>query len=72
MNNRRTSAIILAGLAGAFAYYKYSKMSAEDKAMLTDKIKTTGKELLSHLNLGSLNGIKDAVLPSNKYETSNS
>lgn len=72
MNNRKTSAIILAGLAGAFAYYKYSQMSADDKAMLADKIKSTGKELLSHLNLGSLNSIKESVLPTNKYETSNS
>jgi len=70
--NRKTSAIILAGLAGAFAYYKYSQMSAEDKAMLTDKIKTAGKDLLGTLNLGGLNSLKETVLPTNKYETSNS
>ncbi len=70
--NRKTSAIILAGLAGAFAYYKYSQMSAEDKAMLADKIKTAGKDLLGSLNLGGLNSLKETVLPVNKYETSNS
>lgn len=70
--NRKTSAIILAGLAGAFAYYKYSQMSAEDKAMLTDKIKTAGKDLLGNLNLAGLNSLKESVLPANKYETSNS
>ncbi|RYF89482.1 MAG: hypothetical protein EOO03_05950 [Chitinophagaceae bacterium] len=70
MNNRKTSAIILAGLAGAFAYYKYSKMSAEDKNMLVDKIKTAGKDLLSQLNLGSLNSLKESVLPADKMETS--
>lgn len=70
--NRKTSAIILAGLAGAFAYYKYSQMSAEDKAMLTDKIKTAGKDLLGNLNLGGLNSLKEKVMPANKFEPSNS
>jgi len=70
--NRKTSAIILAGLARAFAYYKYSKMSAEDKAMLADKIKSTGKELLGHLNPGGINSLKETVLPANNFETSNS
>jgi len=70
--NRKTSAIILAGLAGAFAYYKYTQMSADDKAVLTDKIKSTGKDLLTHLNLGGMNSLKETVMPANKYETSNS
>ncbi len=70
--NRKTSAIILAGLAGAFAYYKYSQLNDEDKAALTDKIKSTGKDLLSQLNLGGLNSLKEKVLPTNKYEASNS
>ena len=36
--------LLLAGLA-AFAYYKYSKMSAEDKANLISGLKEKGQKL---------------------------
>lgn len=43
--NRKSSApLLLAGLA-AFAYYKYNKMSPEQKQELTGNIKEKGKKL---------------------------
>lgn len=39
-----TGGLVLAGLA-AFAYYKYSKMSAEQKQNLTSDLKEKGKKL---------------------------
>ena len=53
---QKTSAIILAGLA-VFGIYKYSKLSSEDKSMILDKIKTSGKDLLSQVNTGPLKNI---------------
>jgi hypothetical protein len=46
MLNRRRPAgsLLLAGLA-AFAYYKYSKMSDQQKKDIVDKIKSQGKRL---------------------------
>ncbi len=64
---QKTSAFILAGVA-AYALYKFSKLTSEDKAILADKIKTQGKELLNHLNLGSL---KNSSVGKNIFEPSN-
>ena len=50
---QKTSAFILGGLA-VYALYKYASLSKNDKAMLADKIRTSGKELLSKVNLEPL------------------
>lgn len=46
MNNKRIPAggLLLAGLA-AFAYYKYSKMSEQDRKNLVGNLKEKGKKL---------------------------
>ena len=48
MNNKKTSAIILAGVA-AFAYYKYSKMSPEEKANMRSTLKEKGTAILDNM-----------------------
>jgi hypothetical protein len=52
--------LILAGLA-AFAYYKYKKMSPEEKANITNKVKETGSKLTENLpsQIKDLLGKKD-------------
>jgi hypothetical protein len=44
MSKGATGGLILAGLA-AFAYYKYSKMTQEEKTNLTSSIKEQGQKL---------------------------
>ena len=56
--NRKTSGLILIGLA-AFAYYRYSRMTAEEKEHFLDTITSTGKNLLGKV-LGG-NATKDAA-----------
>lgn len=43
-NKKTTGPLLLAGLA-AFAYYKYSKMSEEEKQNLVSTLKEQGKKL---------------------------
>ena len=50
--NAKGGSLLLAGLA-AFAYYKYSKLSDEDKKELISSWKEKGKHLLSGLPLVS-------------------
>jgi lipopolysaccharide export system protein LptC len=38
-------ALILAGIAGAVAYYLYSQMSEEEKTDMVDKVKEKGKQV---------------------------
>ena len=64
---QKTSAFILGGLA-VYALYKYTSLSKDDKAMLADKIKTSGKELLSKVNLEPL---KNVLAGKNMAESSN-
>ncbi|RYY70248.1 MAG: hypothetical protein EOO13_07155 [Chitinophagaceae bacterium] len=40
--------LLLAGLA-AYAYYRYQKMTAEEKTNITNKVKETGKKLTEYL-----------------------
>ena len=42
--NNKTGKFLLAGLA-AFAWYKYSKMSAEEKTKMTSNLKEKGKRV---------------------------
>ncbi len=44
IQNRKTGSLLLAGFA-AYAYYKYTKMSPEQKKDLTGTIKQNGKDL---------------------------
>ena len=56
MKNKKTSALILAG-AAAFAYYKYSKMTPEEKTKFVSTLKEKGSGLLTTLipaGLGNL------------------
>ena len=46
--SRKTTGLILGGLA-AFAYYKYSKMSAEEKSKLAQTFRETGRSLLDKI-----------------------
>ncbi len=47
LGNRRSNSgsLLLAGLA-AFAYYKYSKMTPEERRNLFDSLKAKGKKLV--------------------------
>ncbi|HYJ38097.1 MAG TPA: hypothetical protein VEV87_05750 [Chitinophagaceae bacterium] len=47
--------LALAGLA-AYAYYKYSKMTADEKRDLTNNIKEKGKKIFGSLVPESKNG----------------
>jgi hypothetical protein len=40
--------LLLAGLA-AYAYYRYKKMSPEEKANITNKVKETGRSFSENL-----------------------
>lgn len=55
LNRLPKGSLLLAGLA-AFAYYKYSKMTPEQKKNLVDRIKGQGKK------------IYDQFMPANKKE----
>jgi hypothetical protein len=44
-NNARSGSLLLAGLA-AFAYYKYSKMTPEERRTMFDGLKAKGKKLV--------------------------
>ena len=44
LGNNNTGKFLLAGLA-AFAWYKYSKMSAEEKTKMTSDLKEKGKKV---------------------------
>lgn len=46
MANKGT--LLLAGLA-AWAFYKYKKMSPDEKDQITEKIKSTGKKIVESL-----------------------
>ena len=48
MNNRKKSGMILGGLA-AFAFYKYSRMSNEDKSKMAQTIKDTARDIFNQI-----------------------
>lgn len=54
MRNKKSSAasLLLAG-AAAFAYYKYSKMSPEERKDLVGSIKQKGRDILNKYMPGS-------------------
>ncbi len=50
MSNRKSGGLVLAGLGlAAFAYYKYSKMTAQEKASLTSTIREKGESLMKNI-----------------------
>jgi len=60
LQNKKTSGLVLLGLA-AFAYYRYSKMSTEEKNKLVDTITKTGKDWFGQVfKAGSDNGASAA------------
>ena len=67
---QKTGALIIAGLA-AYAVYRISKLSAEDKTKLADNIKDKGRQLMDHLNPGKIKE-KFAGAANNVYENSQS
>ena len=52
--NKKASGLVLIGLA-AFAYYKYSRMTAEEKEHFLDTITSTGKNILGKFMGGNDN-----------------
>ncbi len=40
--------LVIAGLA-AFAYYKYSKLTAEEKSKIVDDIRETGRNIIKEM-----------------------
>jgi len=67
---QKTGAFILAGLA-AFALYRISKLSAEDKTRLADNIKDKGRQLIDHLKPSNIKE-KFSNATNNVYENSQS
>jgi len=67
---QKTGAMLLAGLA-AFAVYRISKLSAEDKTKLADNLKDKGRQLIDQLNPGKLKE-KFSSATNNVYENSQS
>jgi hypothetical protein len=53
--NKKVSGLVLIGLA-AFAYYKYSRMTADEKEQFLDTITSAGKNMLGKF----MGGNKDA------------
>jgi hypothetical protein len=64
-NNKKipTGGLVAAGLA-AFAYYKYSKMSAEEKEKLTGNIKDQAQKLYDDYMPQQLKDLIDQKKPS--------
>lgn len=48
-SGQKTSSLLLAGLA-AYAVYKFSKMSADDKTRLANSLKDQGKKMIDKIN----------------------
>ena len=48
-SGQKTSSLLLAGLA-AYAIYKFSKMSADDKTRLANSIKDQGKKMMDQIS----------------------
>lgn len=67
---QKTGALIIAGLA-AFAVYRISKLSAEDKSKLADNIKDKGRQLIDNLNPKNIKE-KLSNTANNVYENSQS
>ena len=62
--------LLLAG-AAAYAYYRYTKMSAEQKRDLTTNLKNQGNKILEQFR-GSTGNLRDSAnRQANKFEESN-
>ncbi len=48
-SGQKTSSLLLAGIA-AYAVYKFSKMSADDKNRLANSLKDQGKKMMDKIN----------------------
>jgi hypothetical protein len=48
-SGQKTSSLLLAGVA-AYAIYKFSKMSADDKTKLANSLKDQGKKMIDKIN----------------------
>jgi hypothetical protein len=67
-----TGGLILAGLA-AFAYYKYSKMSQEEKTKLTSDLKDKGQKLYDQYMPAQVKDMfaqKGSTNPNNTFDES--
>lgn len=64
--NRKASGLILGGLA-AYAYYKYSKMSADEKSKFTQSIKDTAKDLMGQILPGGKNNEASNTMANSSY-----
>jgi len=70
MTKGKTGALLLAGLA-AYAVYRISKMSQEDKTKLANDLKDKGRQLIDQLNPGNLKE-KFSRTANHAYENSQS
>ena len=68
MTSGKTSGLLLAGLA-AYALYKYSKLSSEDKTKLANNIKDQGKKMMEKIS-PRLKGKMAAMSSNNAYDES--
>ncbi len=70
MTKGKTGALLLAGLA-AYAVYRISKMSQEDKSKLANDLKDKGRQLIDQLNPSNLQQ-KFSKTANHAYENSQS
>ncbi len=70
MTKGKTGALLLAGLA-AYAVYRLSKMSEEDKTKLANDLKDKGRQLMDQLNPRNLQN-KFSKTANHAYENSQS
>ena len=54
MRNKSSFTTLLLGGAGAYAYYKYSKMTPEQRKSLVGNLKQKGKDLMDEYLPGSM------------------
>jgi hypothetical protein len=66
-NNSRTGSLLMAGLA-AFAYYKYSKMTPEERRRMFDGLKEKGRKLVDEYVPAN---IKDKFMKKDDSNTAN-
>jgi len=64
--NRKTTPLLLAGLA-AYAYYRYNKMTPDQRKSFVDNIKSKGKQLMDQFKPSNL---RSAMAGDDYYDNS--
>lgn len=55
LRNKKSTGLVLAGIA-AFAYYRYTRMTEEERSKLVDSITNAGKDFFGKFMGGSSEG----------------